>query len=184
MKPSIFFDMDGLIADFTGAAMSLHGWTLPPTEIRWDFMTRFGMSETDSRFWNPLGYEFWRSIPPLTDGFGLLARVESLVGKERIGILTRPCDTHGCYDGKRQWISDHLPGYKKRFFAGYEKSLFAGPGKILIDDHDPNVSLFISDGGNAVLVPRAWNARRGEICGEGFFDPDKIFNEIKIAIGA
>lgn len=179
MPPVVFFDLDGVLADFVRGAFAHHGKSVPMPQVRWHFPQQLGFSGTWApEFWEPLGYEFWAGLRPLADGFDLLRRVESAVGPDRVGILSSPCDTRGCAEGKREWVARHIPGYRKRLFLGSAKELFAGPGKVLVDDHDPNCERFSAWGGRSILVPRPWNDRRAECCPEGGFDPAALAAEL------
>lgn len=179
MKPVLFFDLDGVLADFVRGALAHHGKSLQMADVRWDFPQQVGFGGTWApEFWEPLGETFWAGLDTLRDGFELLGAAERLVGADRIGLLSSPCDTRGCAEGKRAWVARHMPDYRKRLFLGSAKELFAAPGKVLVDDHDPNCDRFAAWGGRAILVPRPWNARRGECCPAGGFDAAKVAAEL------
>lgn len=176
MKPVVCVDLDGCLSDFQAAAHAFHG--VPDNPVcSWNFWRDWGMSDKD--FWAPLGRAFWADLPWTAEGPELLARVEALVGKDRVVLLTSPCDTPGGVEGKVEWIRKHLPEYRRRFFVGPPKSLAAGPTKVLLDDYDLNAELFAAEGGHAVLVPRPWNARRAEACPDtGRFSVDAVVAEL------
>jgi hypothetical protein len=175
MKPVIFFDLDGVLADFVGGALALHGKELPRDEVQWDFYSQIGFDgPSDPRFWGPMGHEFWAGLSVLPDGLCLLRTAERLVGAENIAFLSSPCETAGCADGKRAWVRRHFPDYARRLFLGSAKHLFAGPGKILVDDHDKNTGAFGGAGGLYVLVPRPWNVNRTECHPGGSFDVPQV----------
>lgn len=170
-KPTIFFDMDGVLADFVLGAFALHGRSVPMEDVRWDFLTQIGFDGVnDPAFWEPMGFDFWAGLPAYEDGMQLLARAAEMVGADRIGLLTSPCDTPGCVDGKRDWVARRLPAYRKRLFVGSAKQLFAGPGKILVDDHDANADAFRAAGGQTFQPPRPWNRYRPYCLPGGAFD--------------
>lgn len=175
MKTVIFFDLDGVLADFVGGAFRHHGRSVPMAEVRWDFPQQIGFSGTwVPEFWSSLGHDFWADLDPLEDGFRLLQKAEKAVGREAIGLLSSPCDTVGCAEGKREWVSKHLPEYRKRLFLGSTKELFASEAKVLIDDHDPNCDRFVAAGGRSLLVPRPWNEHRDHCDEHGRFCPEKV----------
>lgn len=170
-KPVIFFDIDGVLANFVAGALGLHGKSLPILDVRWDFLTQVGFDGVnDPAFWSPMGQEFWANLATYSDGMDFLRYAEALVGKESVGLLTSPCDTEGCVEGKRAWVARHLPEYKRRLFVGAAKHLFAGPGKILIDDHDANADAFRAAGGEAYQPARPWNRFRPYCLPDGSFD--------------
>jgi hypothetical protein len=180
MKPIVFFDLDGVLANFVEGACKAHNSTLhfEPHLVTWGFPAQIGFTGVDDpRFWAPLGFDFWANLPAYEDGFALLKFAEETVGVERIGILTSPCDTPGCVDGKRAWVNRLLPSYRRRLFVGSAKELFAGPGKVLVDDHDPNCERFEVFGGRAVTPPRPWNRRKDE-CVSGGFNVARLVDEL------
>lgn len=155
----IFFDMDGVIADFVGGSLRAHRKTLPHAECRWDFMTQVGFTGGgDPAFWEPLSNrEFWAGLDPMSDWLELFGLAVERWGAGRVAILSSGL-CPGSVDGKRDWLKRHLPGFdvKQAVFAT-RKGLVAGPGKVLVDDHDANVDEFIAAGGEATIVPRPWN---------------------------
>lgn len=181
MSPVIFFDMDGLLCDFVRGVLRHHGREdFPYSDVRWGIEAQLGIEP--GQFWDGLGHGFWANLDTLADGFRLLRWAEHAVGADAVGILSSPCDTAGCAEGKREWILRHLPTYKKRLFLGSAKELFAGPAKLLIDDHDPNCDRFAAAGGKAVLVPRPWNERRGECDPDGGFPFGRVVDDVLAAL--
>lgn len=161
-------------------AFRVHGRSLPMKDVQWEFDKQLGIEPTE--FWAAFDYNFWLNLDPLTDGTELLGLVEGLVGVEQVGLLSSPCDTVGCREGKQQWVNKHLPQYRKRLFLGSAKELFAGPTKILIDDNKGNIDRFVAAGGIGLLIPRPWNCRKGEIADDSSFDVDTVFCEAQTAL--
>lgn len=150
-------DLDGVLVDFVSGAQRLHGQPVGPHLITdWDFYEGWGL--TPESFWAPMGEEFWAGLDWTAEGRSILAVVEAAVGRENVCLLTSPCDTPGCVEGKVRWIRRYLPEYRRRFLVGPAKEYAAGPGRVLIDDSDANVIRFSAAGGNTVLVPRPWNS--------------------------
>lgn len=171
----VLFDMDGVLVDFVRGSLRLHGRLdhVPFPDLRWDFPQQVGFEGTwVSDFWNPLGRDFWASLDPLPDGMELFRNVEAYCERygHSLGLLSSPCNTAGCCDGKRDWVERHLPAYRKRTFLGSDKTVFASRGIVLLDDHDANVDAFRARGGRSVLIPRPWNVHRDECTGDGSFD--------------
>jgi hypothetical protein len=174
VKTVLFFDLDGVLADFVGGALAAHGrGDVPASSVPWCIEKALGIEPT--AFWAPLGFDFWANLKPLPDGMRLFDRACVLMGADRIGLLTSPCETHGCADGKRAWVKRHLPpAMSRRLFIGSAKELFAGPHKVLVDDHDANIDRFHEAGGATVQPPRPWN-RHKALCVRGHeFDADII----------
>lgn len=182
-RPVIFFDQDNVLANFTLAALAFHKKSLPPMEINWDFCSQIGFTGiTDPLFWDPMGREFWASIPVCRDGRQLLVYAEQMVSHTQIGILTSPSYTDGGIDGKRDWVRKHIPHLEGNFFTGKSKGLIAGPGKILLDDYDKNIDAWKEAGGMGILVPRSWNTRRNECFSDGTFDEGSLRLELSLAV--
>lgn len=185
MKPVVFFDLDGVLADFVGGALKAHGKELPPGEVQWDFCTQIGFSGVnDAAFWSPLGFDFWAGLGVLPDGLCLLRAVERLVDPDRIAFLSSPCESPGCVDGKRAWVAAHFPEYRRRLFLGSAKHLFAGPGKVLVDDHDANIDGFHEAGGQTVCPPRPWNRWKAECLAGGLFDVGAVTRHVRSCVEA
>lgn len=174
MSVTVFFDLDGVLADFVGGALKFHGRTdIDPSAVQWGIEAQLGMAP--ALFWGGLGYDFWAGLEPYPDGLALLAKAAELVGGANVGLLTSPCDTKGCVDGKRDWVARHLPAWRRSLFVGSAKELFAGRGKVLVDDHDANVRKFSAAGGRTVQPPRPWN-QLSHACGPGgSFDVGRTF---------
>lgn len=181
MNKVVYFDLDGVLADFVGGSIRAHGVADNPATTRWgDLENRLG----PAAFWGPLGFDFWSGLDIHPDGFELLEHVERIVGMERIGILTSPCDTDGCTDGKRAWVLKHLPDYYRRLFIGKDKSIHAAPNKLLIDDHDLNVDWFLEAGGWGVLIPRPWNRRHALVHPNVHFNVPAVLREVRYLLEA
>lgn len=181
-KKVVFFDMDGVLADFVGATIRVHNLPLKHADCGWDFWTPHGLLSEE--FWAPLAdYHFWANLEPLPDGMDLFRRVEATIGTDRIGLLSSGLCPGSC-DGKRDWLKRHLPAYAKSAVFCTTKHLCAAPCKLLVDDHEPNVTGFIEHGGSAVLVPRPWNSRRGETCDRALFNVDAVLREVEQRLDA
>jgi hypothetical protein len=167
--------MDGCVVDFIDGIMRAHNVMIPPRDIRWNIFEQMGLDE--STFWSVAGKEFWESLGWTAEGKDLVRGVEKLFG-ENVVILSSPCETPGCTEGKRNWIRRELPNYRKRCFFGSAKELLAGPGKILADDYEANIEKFGRAGGTALLVPRPWNWRRLSTDERGCFDVDDVLADL------
>jgi hypothetical protein len=120
-----------------------------------------GLPFTHNSFWNCFDQGFWASVPPSDEFQMLLSASRMLVGAENVCILTRPVDSPGCMDGKKQWIRRHLPEEMwSNYLIGEPKYLCAYPGALMVDDVEENVDKFRAHGGRAVLFPRPWNRLR------------------------
>ena len=166
-----FIDMDGVLVNFIDAANETHGdntklpaWNGPYGPDGWDVEDRLGMSV--AKWMAPFDKDFWANLEWVQygkdwhyDGKLLLRMCEFTYGKENICLLTAPCMTQGCIEGKRAWIQKHMPAYQKQVLFGSCKEFCAGKGNVLYDDRDSNIVKFAARGGAAMLLPRPWNSR-------------------------
>ncbi len=157
-------DMDGVLCNFVDGACKLHGVKSPYEGTNehngvWDFVKLLPVDQ--EAFWEPLGQHFWSGLEWMPDGREILATVEAAFGKENVCLLTSPCMTPGCVDGKREWVAKHMPDYKQRLMIGAAKEFCASPKRVLVDDNLPNTEKFEAAGGHTVLVPRVWNHLHG-----------------------
>jgi hypothetical protein len=156
MLTTIFFDMDGVLADFYGGACKQHGREVESSP-QWDFFNGWGITAED--FWSPLRNEqFWSKLRPLPRGIELFKRCVKEFGKDRVGVLSSG-QCSGAVEGKRAWLREHLPEFaaSATFAAAKEKS--ASRFAVLVDDHEPNIAKWKSEPycGRAVLYPAPWN---------------------------
>ena len=181
MNYRIYFDMDGVLADFVGGSLARHGKTLPRAETSWNFFEQVGL--TAEQFWKPLhDHEFWAGLDRHADGMELFTSIALTFPVDRVAFLSSPGCPHSV-DGKKAWLTRHLSKeWAKRAIFTERKELCAAPCKLLIDDHEPNIAAFTEHGGIGCLVPRPWNSRRGECDAHGNFDPAAIANEVKAAM--
>lgn len=185
MTATVFFDLDGVLADFVTAALAAHKKELPIPDVQWGFPTQIGFNGVDDpAFWQPFGFYFWLNLPAYPDGLCLLRHCERIVAPVNIALLSSPCDTPGCCEGKRAWVARHLPEYRKRLFLGSAKHLFAGPGKVLVDDHDANADAFVKAGGVVVQPSRPWNRYRQECDRFGGFSVPNVSAKLASAVDA
>lgn len=151
-NPIILLDVDGVLADFVGAALKAHGRDGPVS--RYDFWQDWGI--TADTFWEPLrGRDFWRTIRPYPWAKVLLAELRKL---GTVYIATAPNRDPECIAAKLWWLKRHLNVLSDDVMCGKHKWLMASPSTILIDDGEHNVSAFVAAGGKAILFPQPYNA--------------------------
>jgi 5'(3')-deoxyribonucleotidase len=166
MIDRVLLDMDGVLTDFNGAIASYYGKTLPDypfnpdkqtIQQQWNIEPLFGMSS--AQLWDPLGREFWATLPPLPWFKEVVGLLENHFGEQNICLLTSPIKTAGAIEGKIDWIREHLPQYRRRFLVGPCKDFCASPRHALVDDHSVNIEKFQDEGGQTFLFPAPWNRR-------------------------
>ncbi len=154
----VFLDMDGVLADFVGAACKVHGNRDPSAVQTWDFWEPWGL--TADEFWAPIRCrEFWASVPPIAAATSLVWEYQRLYGAERVAILTNPGRAgNGGVDGKIDWITEHLPNFPRdQVIFTAAKQFCAAPGHLLVDDSPMNCKLWQAYGGEALLWAQPWN---------------------------
>jgi 5'(3')-deoxyribonucleotidase len=164
MIDKIFVDMDGVVCDFTGAALKLHGIEYDPWADR-DNLGQYSMEKlieiSIGDFWKKIDEntcQFWRDMEKTKEADKLIKYLESKISPENIYFLSSPAMDPSCYKGKVEWIRKHYPKYQRRLILTPYKYLLATPNRILIDDADKNIDLWETHKGKAVTVPRAWNS--------------------------
>lgn len=155
-------DMDGVLTDFVRGMCRLHFKKNPYLDSNYCgfyFNEAWGMESKE--FWENADYKFWSNLDWTTYGRAIFKFVHERFGPENTCILTAPCETEGCFDGKMSWIREYLPrAYRRQFLVGSAKEFCAGPDRVLIDDRDENCLAFYKAGGHSILVPAQWNMNR------------------------
>lgn len=174
----IISDIDGVVANFTGAACAIHGYPkYNPTSWDW-YKDAWGMS--DEQFWGPIhdqGRAFYqRFVKPYPWTADYLRIIRSY---GEVAFATANPLHAGLQASKTDWIYGHL-GNREAVFLCYTpssqqtsgagthgKELLAAPDHVLIDDADANGKKFTARGGKSITFPQHWNARAN-------FIPDRI----------
>lgn len=151
----IFLDMDGVLVDFTGAVMRLHGRTYEPRDWPrgvWNIHDVLDVPE--STMWeriDALGAYFWSQL----DSFPWTLDLIHLVESQSFRIATKPSASVHSYHGKALWLERY--GLKQAAILAGDKSLLAQPGRLLVDDSTANCEAWQAAGGTAILFPQPWN---------------------------
>jgi len=162
----VLLDMDGVLTDFVKHICQLHNRPNPflhgENRGLFEMDKIWGMSASD--FWSPCGYDFWSTMDWMPDAQDILGVLDSAVGTDNVCLLTAPCATAGCVEGKRDWVRKNLPEFSKRLMIGSAKEFMASPVRLLVDDRDENVDKYKAAGGPTFLYPRCWNRNHGLVC--------------------
>lgn len=151
MKPTVYVDLDGVLADLEAGYNERWGYVPGPAD-----------GPPDKHFWPNIMAtpDFFRRLP-LTEDADLLTahlRVLRVTGDiEELNVLTSCSDTW--YDSvaaqKREWVEEMFGGMFDNIYTvrkGKDKALHAsGSLDILIDDTKENVNAFRKAGGQAIL---------------------------------
>lgn len=160
MIKQVFLDLDGVITDFVGSAITyLNLQCLWEDLVRWDAIYDHYWG-TQEEFWKELGDDFWENHMSFTTDAKEILKV---VDPYEPCILTCPTPEGGS-TGKQLWIKKNLPDYylEGRYLIGPCKAAASRPGSVLIDDADHNIYDWSMKGGQGILVPRPWNTLGGE----------------------
>lgn len=160
MSARIMLDMDGILADFTGGAFAAHGSRdlYEHGATAWDIVGLLNM--TPEKFWAKCNEDFWATLPRTKEADAIVLEAERAVGRSNVGLLSTPCLTPGCCEGKLTWIKTNYPEFARSFVFTPRKDLAASRSAVLVDDGDHVAESFCAGGGQAVVYPRPWNANR------------------------
>ena len=158
MSPKIVFvDLDGVLCDFVGGVLKLHGLEMPNFNGAYDISDVLGMSV--NKFWGAINEkdDFWATLEKTADSDEILQILEKSFGTSNIFFLSSPQNNSACYKGKIEWVIKNYSAYKKRLILTGHKHLLASKGRYLVDDSEVNCAKFSSRGGKSFLYGRAWN---------------------------
>ena len=148
--PTIYCDMDGVIADFV---------TFTREHLGHPFK---------DRYWTDLPENMFYLLPPMRDAHQLW----KFIGKYNPNILTavpRKSESRGpiserAADDKKKWVKKHFNVPENRVYAVLRKfkEKFAKDGRdgrpnLLIDDHSKNIDAFKKAGGLGIIHTSARN---------------------------
>jgi len=164
----ILGDLDGVFADFTSGANTIHGRPLYAVTT-WDWYSDWGM--TDADFWKPIklaGSSFYDKYVPPYPWHDELLRLIYSVG-DLVIVTANPLDA-GLAASKVEWIRKYigsrvpvitvcggLGNSGNKISAADLKAMIATPSRVLIDDADHNIDAFRAAGGKAIEFPQPWN---------------------------
>lgn len=154
----VFLDLDGVIVDFMGGLEREFNITIPVSSIYVGWREIVKLTHlSNTAFWKRIDLDFWKNLEKTVFADQLLA----LVDQFNPTILTKP--TIDGASGKQAWIKKNMNDYFSagKYLIGPDKAAVAGPDRLLIDDNEDNVSDWLSEGGDAILVPAPWNILHG-----------------------
>ena len=160
MNRRIFLDMDGVLVDFVGGALKIHGWTQGQLQSamvlgEWDLTKPMGL--TQDEFWKPIheaGEQFWidlRPLPWITEMIGLAVSLGDC------WIVTAPTRSPSSYSGKVKWLQNWFGHNMIRVILTSQKHFLAQKDTLLIDDRTETVQRFVKAGGRGVVFPTLHN---------------------------
>lgn len=147
--PTVYLDMDGVIADFNAQFLKLSGG-IDPDEFE---------AKSKRDFWKIIhiaGIPFWTGMPWMPDGkvlYDYLKKLNDggLINLEILSATSR--SNKNAYNGKHIWARRELGNDIKVNLVerGVEKAQFATPNTILIDDKEKVINPFRQAGGIGIL---------------------------------
>ncbi len=149
VRPTVYLDMDGVIADFFGGVERLYGvdhWkqlTSDKTkDLRQDVIDRIS------------GTDFFAHIPKFNTADTLIEMIKKFTGG-KYSILTSPLrgDTENSGYYKKVWIGKNIPKPDDIIVTGVKETyaIKNGVANILIDDRPINIDKWQSKGGYGIL---------------------------------
>lgn len=149
----IFFDLDGVLADFNKAASKrLVAAGYPPTT------NPYWTESNDDLFWEIIkpNFSFWVNIEPISGGIQLWNTINLKGLTPSILSAYSSKQTAECVSAKRCWLQFHLnlsDPSRINLVKRSQKKDFAktnGTSNVLIDDFEKNCQEFRNAGGIAV----------------------------------
>ena len=146
----VYFDLDGVLADFDGGIRDLCGLEPMPQGMKDD-------AREDAMFkaMREVGH-FYGKLEPYADALALLHDVLAALGPDNVAILTGvPKPRRGipeAADDKREWIRRHVAApIEVHTVYRVEKARFAGSrAHILIDDFETTIEEWEKAGGAGI----------------------------------
>lgn len=149
-KPTVYLDMDGVIADFFGGVEQMFGvkhWkelTSVKTqgELKQEVIDRI------------TGSDFFSTLPKFTTTESLIDMIKKFTGG-KFSILTSPLrgDHDNSAKWKKVWINQHIEQPEETIVTGRKEkyAVINGVQNILIDDRPVNIERWQSRGGYGIL---------------------------------
>jgi len=150
-KPTVYLDMDGVLADFFGGVEKLYGVS------HWKELTSDKTKDLKKEVINRItGTDFFATLPKFPTADDLIDMVKRFTGG-KFSINTSPL--RGDYENsakyKKVWISNNIEQPDSLVITGtketYAKDKGTGTPNILIDDRPINIQKWQSAGGYGIL---------------------------------
>lgn len=177
-KKMALLDMDGVVVDFVRGCLQFYGSNVSYGDIQWNLEKIVAPTLEPSVFWDNLGYDFWVNLPFTPKGKFLTEYVMQMFGPQNVCICTSPCRTPGSIEGKIEWLRRNIPELQRRFMVTPVKEFAAASNRFLLDDNDDNCRKFEEAGGNTILIPQPWNARKGKLDSEFNYNMSELAAEL------
>jgi hypothetical protein len=150
-KPTVYLDMDGVLADFFGGVEKMYGVE------HWKQLTNDKTKDLKQEVINRItGTDFFATLPKFDSADALIDMVKEFTGGT-FSINTSPLrgdhENSGKY--KKVWISNNIEAPAEIIVTGrkesYAKNKASGTPNILIDDRPVNIQRWQAAGGYGIL---------------------------------
>ena len=150
-KPTVYLDMDGVLADFFGGVEKMYGVE------HWKQLTNDKTKDLKQEVINRItGTDFFATLPKFDSADALIDIVKEFTGGT-FSINTSPLrgdhENSGKY--KKVWISNNIEAPAEIIVTGrkesYAKNKASGTPNILIDDRPVNIQKWQASGGYGIL---------------------------------
>ena len=150
-KPTVYLDMDGVLADFFGGVEKMYGVQ------HWKQLTNDKTKDLKAEVINRItGTDFFATLPKFPTADALIDMVKKFTGG-KFSINTSPLrgDHENSAKYKKIWISNNIEQPDEIVVTGrkesYAKDKASGTPNILIDDRPVNVERWQGAGGYGIL---------------------------------
>ena len=150
-KPTVYLDMDGVLADFFGGVEKLYGVS------HWKELTSDKTKDLKAEVINRItGTDFFATLPKFKSADELIQLVKKFTGG-KFSINTSPLrgDNENSGKYKKIWISNNIEKPDEIVVTGmketYAKDKASGTPNILIDDRPVNIERWNNAGGHGIL---------------------------------
>ncbi len=150
-KPTVYLDMDGVLADFFGGVEKLYGVS------HWKELTSDKTKDLKAEVINRItGTDFFATLPKFKSADELIQLVKKFTGG-KFSINTSPLrgDNENSGKYKKIWISNNIEKPDEIVVTGrkeaYAKDKASGTPNILIDDRPVNIERWENAGGHGIL---------------------------------
>lgn len=158
--PTLYIDMDGVVADWDAAARAAIGDRVKDLNNRWP--------DEDWQLIKKIEH-FYRDLPkmPKADELMYIAQAFRDNLKWDLKMLTaipRENDMPNAFHDKIKWMDKYYPGIDVCFGPySHDKKLHCRPGDILVDDRLSNIQEWESVGGTAIRVTADYDQAIAEL---------------------
>jgi 5'(3')-deoxyribonucleotidase len=150
-KPTVYIDMDGVLADFFGGVEKLYGVS------HWKELTSDKTKDLKQEVINKItGTDFFATLPKFESADALIDMVKEYTGG-KFSINTSPLrgDNENSGKYKKVWISNNIEQPDEIIVTGrketFAKDKASGTPNILIDDRPVNIERWRNAGGYGIL---------------------------------